>query len=133
MYATTTTGHHPHITVSKDSRVVLQMSINNNTGVIRQDTTRTEEKWVGLSYTDALSVCTASETSTLDNTTRQYLGGAKLTFTGVGTYWNTVENCWGTRVTSQLQKMGETNLYQVSKITEEMTVEKVGGGTLTLI
>ena len=133
MYATTTTGHHPHITVQKDSRVVLQMTINNSTGVIRQDITRTEEKWVGLSYTDASSVCTSSETSTLDNTTRQYLGGAKLTFTGVGTYWNTVENCWGTRVTSQLQQMGETNLYQVNKITEEMTVSLVGGGTLTLI
>lgn len=133
MYATTTTGHHPHITISKDSRVVLMMNINNGTGVIRQNVIRTEEQYVGLSYSDALSVCTASETSTLNNTTRNYLGGAKLTFAGIGTYWNTVENCWGTRVTSQLQKMGDTNLYQVSVITEEMTVTKVGDGTMTLL
>lgn len=70
MYATTTTGHRPHVTVSKDTRVLQSMNISSTYCRLIQSTTTTTEVWLGLSYADAQRVCTASETSTLGGTTR---------------------------------------------------------------
>lgn len=81
-----------------------------------------------MSYTDASGVCVASESSTLSGTTRNYLGGAKITVSTTGaTSWATIEGCWGTRITSQLQRMGDTNLYHVVKTTEVLNVDNNGG------
>lgn len=81
-----------------------------------------------MKYADALSVCTASETSTLDGTTRNYLGTAKISVSGpAATQYAYVEGCWGTKVTSNLTRMGETNCYQVTRTTQEMTVRNYGG------
>ena len=49
MYATTATGHREHVTVSKDSRVVQAISMNNTFCRLIQSTTTTTETWVGLS------------------------------------------------------------------------------------
>ena len=133
MYATTTSGHREHVTVSKDVRVLQAMNINSTYCRLIQTTTTTTETWVGLSYADAQTVCVASETSTLGTTTRNYLGGARISVSSGGaTSWTTIEGCWGTKVTSQLSRMGETNAYQVTRTTQEMTVTN-NGGSLTLI
>lgn len=133
MYATTTNGHREHVSVNKDTKVLQAMSINSTYCRLIQATTTTTETWVGLNYSDASSVCTASETSTLNGSTRNYLGGAKITVSSGGTsQWATIEGCWGTKITSQLQRMGDTNCYMVTKTTQEMTVTN-NGGSLTLI
>lgn len=128
MYATTTTGHREHITVNKTTKVLQAMAINNNYCRLVQTTTTTTEEWLGLSYTDAQSVCVASETSTLGAVTRNYLGSAKITVrTSGASTWATIDGCWGTKVTSQLSRMGDTNCYQVTKTTEQMSVTNYGG------
>lgn len=133
MYATTTTGHREHVTVNKDTRVIQSMSINSTWCRLVQTTTTTTETWTGLSYTDASGVCTASESSVLNGTTRAYLGAARITVASGGvSQWATIEGCWGTKVSSQLSRMGDTNLYQVTRTTQEMTVTN-DGGTLQLL
>lgn len=128
MYASTSTGHRPHVTVAREKKVIQSMNINNEYCRLIQTSETTTETWVGLSYSDADSVCVASETSTLYGTTRQYLGGAKITVASGGvSIWATIEGCWGTRVTSQLSRMGDTNLYAVTKTTTVMTVTNAGG------
>lgn len=128
MYATTTTGHREHTTVNKATRVLQAMSINNNYCRLVQTTTTTTEEWRGLNYADAQSVCVASETSTLNGVTRNYLGSAKISVTATAsTAWATIDGCWGTKVTSQLSRMGDTNCYQVTKTTEQMSVTNYGG------
>lgn len=94
------------------------MSINNNYCRLIQTTTTTTETWVGLKYSDADSVCVASETSVLNGVTRNYLGGARITVSASGvSQWATIEGCWGTKISSQLSRMGDTNLYMVTKTT----------------
>ena len=63
MYATTTTGHREHVSVNKDKKVLQAVNINNTFCRLIQTTTTTQEMWVGLSYSDADSVCIASESS----------------------------------------------------------------------
>lgn len=53
MFATTTTGHREHVSVSKDVKVIQAMNISNTYCRLIQSTTTTTETWVGLSYTDA--------------------------------------------------------------------------------
>lgn len=133
MYATTTTGHREHVQVNKDVRVLQLMNISGNQCRLIQTTVTTTETWLGLNYSDASSVCVASESSTLGGTTRNYLGSAKITVSSGGvSVWNTCDGCWGTKVTSQLSRMGDTNHYQVTKTTTEMTVDNAGG-SLTLL
>lgn len=129
MYANTTNGYRPHVTVSKEKRVIQQVVLNSTYCRLIQSITSTTEEWYGLSYADASSVCTASESS--DG--RPYLGSAKLTVSsGMVSQYATVDGCWGTRITSQMQRMGNTNLYQVSKTTQELSVTNAGG-TLELL
>ena len=131
MYATTTTGHREHVTVSKDRRVVQAIAINSTFARLIQTTTTTTETWTGLDYADALSCCTASETSVLSGVTRQYLGSAKITVgSGTASQWATINDCWGTKVTSQMSRMGDTNCYAVTRTTTELSVTN-NGGTLT--
>lgn len=112
MYATTTTGHREHVQVNKDVRVLQAVNINNTFCRLIQTTTTTTEVWLGLKYTDAQSVCVASETSTLNGTTRNYLGSAKIQVgSGTASLWATIDGCWGTKVSSQLARMGDTNHY----------------------
>lgn len=128
MYATTTTGHRPHVTTSADTRVLQQVRLGGASGRLIQTTETTTEEWLGLSWTSAQGLVTASESSALNGTTRPYLGAAKLTVGGgVSTTWCTVEACWGTRVTTQCSRMGDTNHYQVSRTTQTLTVTNAGG------
>lgn len=104
----------------------------NVAGVVVQDTVVTTEEWNGLSYADALGLQESSESSTLNGTTRQYLGGCMLTQTGIGAAWLRVPNCWGETVTTTFDRMGDTNLYRVTKTTTQYTVRGEGGPVLIL-
>ena len=118
MYATTTTGHREHVTGSKGSKVAAQLLVwNSVAGVIIQDTDTITEEWYGLSYEDALTLYEASETSTLNGTTRPYLGNALLSQTTTPGAYVRATSCWGTQVTTQFTRMGDTNLYHVTKTT----------------
>ena len=134
MYATTTTGHKPHVSGSIDTKVIQQLIVwGNIDGTITQTATTTVEEWNGLSYDDVQTIYEASETSTLNGQTRNYLGGAILTQAGVSPAaycWAT--GCWGTKVTTSFNRMGETNLYHVTKTTVEYTVSGSGATVLTL-
>lgn len=132
MYATTTTGYKPHINGSKETKVLQELVIWGATyGEIVQDTTTTVEEWVGLSYDDAMTLFTSSETSVLNGVERDRLGGAVLT--SMGGAWIRVPGCWGTKITSQFTKMGESNMYQLTKTTTIYSVRGSGEGmTLTL-
>lgn len=136
MYANTTNGHRPHVSKNKQTKVIQQLYFQATgalVGLIIQDEETTTEEWYGLSYSDANSVCTASETSVLNGVTRQYLGGATLSYNVLLGGWTRVPSCWGTKVTSTLQRMGNTNLYQVTKTTTVYTVRNAGENTsLTL-
>lgn len=83
MYATTTTGHREHVSKSSSTKVLQMLYGFGGTviGVIIQDSTTVTEEWFGLTYNDANSLCVSSETSTLNGTTRQYLGSALLQYT----------------------------------------------------
>ena len=135
MYANTTNGHRPHVSSSVDTKVVQQLIVwGNIDGTITQKAETTVEEWYGLSYTDANNLMEASETSTLNGVTRNYLGGATLAQAHgypVAAYcWAT--GCWGTKVTTTLNRMGDTNLYHVTKTTVDYTVYGSGDTVLTL-
>lgn len=105
----------------------------NIDGTITQKAETTVEEWYGLSYTDANSLMEASETSTLNGYTRQYLGSATLTQAeGMVRAWCWATGCWGTKITTSLNRMGDTNLYHVAKTTTVYTVYGSGNTTLTL-
>lgn len=96
--------------------------------MVNQLTTTTTETWTGLLKDDAIELCKASTSSTKDGVERPYLGGVKITVGGSGAYtWATIEECWGTQVTSSIQRIGDTNLYDVTTTTTEMTVTASGG------
>lgn len=121
MYATTTTGYMPNVSKTKDTKIVADLTYWGNTwGHIVQDTTVTIDKWVGLSYSDALSLLTSTEESTLNGVTRPFLGDARLISEG-GAYVTAI-GCWGLNVTSAIQKMGDTNLYEVTRTTTDFSV-----------
>ena len=135
MYANTTNGHRPNVSKSVDTKVVQQLIVwGNIDGTITQKAETTVEEWYGLSYTDANNLIEASETSTLNGVTRNYLGGATLTQNAgypVSAYcWAT--GCWGKKITTAINRMGDTNLYHVQKTTTEYTVYGSGNNTLTL-
>lgn len=135
MYANTTNGHRPHVSSSVDTKVVQQLIVwGNIDGTITQKAETTVEEWYGLSYADAYNLQEASETSTLNGQTRNYLGGATLTqnqgFPVAAYCWAT--GCWGTKITTSLNRMGDTNLYHVQKTTVVYTVYGSGNNTLTL-
>ncbi len=134
MYANTTNGHRPHVSKSVDTKVVQQLIVwGNIDGTITQKAETTVEEWYGLSYDDANSLQEASETSTLNGFTRQYLGGATLTQAeGMIRAWCWATGCWGTKITTTLNRMGDTNLYHVQKTTVVYTVYGSGNTTLTL-
>lgn len=132
MYANTTNGHRVHVQGQKDSRALFQMTLGSLKGTLVQDTVTTVEEYLGISWADVPSVYAASESSTLNGTSRDYLGNARLTLNdGGASTWNTAVACWGTKVTSQFSRIGDTNLYRVVVTTVEYSVRKCGDGTLT--
>ena len=134
MYANPDSSHRTIVSRSRESRVLQQLYFYMTVvGVMIQDTETTTEEWFGLSQTDAVALCTASETSTLGGTTRSYLGGALLEHQTVGGGWIRCPNCWGTKVTSSIDRMGDTNLYHVQRTTTVYSVRSTGVDTkLTL-
>ena len=122
-YANKNAVHRTVVSGNKDTKVINQLIVwNNLVDVIIQDQTTTVDTWVGLSYSDANSLFEASETSN----GRPYLGSAVLTFapeTGGGG-WIRSPACWGTKTTTQIQRIGDTNLYSVTKTTTVYDVRK---------
>lgn len=133
MYATKTTGYIPNVSKTKDTKIVANLTYWGNTwGNILQDTTVTIDRWIGLSYSDAQSLLVSTEESTLNGVTRPFLGDARLISEG-GAYVTAI-GCWGLKVTSAIQKMGDTNLYEVTRTTTDLSVRGTGSGlTLTLL
>ena len=85
-----------------------------------------------MSYSDALSLLTSTEESTLNGVTRPFLGDARLISEG-GAYVTAI-GCWGVKVNSTLSKTGETNTYEVTVTTTELNVRGTGTGlTMTLL
>lgn len=133
MYATKTTGYSPHVNKTKDTKIVANLAYWGSIwGNIVQDTTVTVDRYVGLSYADALSLLTSTEESTLNGVTRPFLGDARLISEG-GAYVTAI-GVWGVKVNSTLSKTGDSNLYEVQITTTELTVRGTGEGlTLTLL
>lgn len=126
-YATTTTGYVTDVTKTKDRRTLKSEYINGSYVNIFQDVDTTVERFVGLSSSDANTVCTRSSTSTLDNVTRQYLGGIRVTVgSGTARTWLQIFGCWGTEVTSQKVRDAESNLYSVTVTTRDYTISVPG-------
>ena len=134
MYATTTTGHRPHVSGSVDTKVVQQLIVwGNIDGTITQKAETVVEEWYGLAYDDISSVYEASETSTLNGQTRNYLGSATLSqASGIVRAWCYATGCWGVKKSTTFDRMGNTNLYHVTKTTITYTVYGSGNTTLTL-
>lgn len=122
-----TDGHRDKVRVQKNQRVIRQMNLNGWQAVIIQNETVSEETWVGLSQTEAENYCVASESSTLNGVTRNYLGGCTVSNTTPFLASVIATSCWGTRVQSQMQRMGDTNLYQVTKTTTDYDVYAPSG------
>ena len=134
MYATIVTGHRVHTQGQKDSRALFQMTLGSLKGTLVQDSETTIEEYIGLQWADVGTVYNASETSVLNGNSRNYLGNARLTLgNGSVTNYNTAVACWGTKITSQFSRIGDTNLYRVVKTTTVYSVRKCGDGTLTLM
>lgn len=120
--------HRPCVRKSTDYRTLRLFAIGQAQGVISQKTVSTEETWTGLSRSDAEDLCVASVSSTLSGVTRNYLGGIKVRIGSGGvTAWAEADECWGRRVTTSIQRIGDTNLYSVSRTTEDMTAYGHGG------
>lgn len=134
MNATIDQTHREHVSVSKDTRV-LQMQIGDDIQTcLTQDTTTTTETWTGLTYADASSLLTSWQNSTLNGVTRNYLGGARVSYTiGLSTYWNTVDSCWGSEGNTSINRINDTHLYSVQRTTNEHVVHLGGQGTLQLV
>ena len=135
MYATTSTGFRPDVRKSADYRVLKVMKSPQGTvaAVLKQVEKRTESTWTGLRYEDADALCQAYESSTLGQTRRDHLGAAQVTFTfATGSGWFVVEDCWGSKVTTSIARIGDTNLYSVSRVTTDLSLE-ASGGELTLL
>lgn len=95
-----TDGHRTDVRVQKNQRVIRQMNLNGWQAVIIQTETVSEETWVGLSKVEAESFCVASESSTLNGSTRPYLGGCTVSNTTPFESSIYATACWGTRVQS---------------------------------
>lgn len=134
MFATITSGHRQNVTESKESKVIQMLYFFTSVvGVIIQDITTTTEEWFGLSHTDASQLCISSETSTLNGTERAYLGSALLSYNVLGGGWCRSPSCWGVKVVTSINRMGETNCYHVTRTTTTYSVRGAGENTsLTL-
>lgn len=128
MYGTIQNTKRDVVNRSADTRVLQMLRISTASAVLRQYQTTTTTTYTGLSRSDAESLCVASESSELGQDSRPYLGAARIRLGSGGvSVWNTIENCWGTRVTSQISRINDTNLYSVAVTTQVMTVANTGG------
>ena len=134
MYANTTTGMRPNVSKTKETKVIQMLYFFTTVvGVIIQDVTTTTEEWFGLNYDDADGLCVSSETSTLAGVTRNYLGSARLSYDVIGGGWCRSPSCWGTKIVTSMNRMGETNCYHVTRTTTTYEVRRSGQNTsLTL-
>lgn len=115
--------HRTLVSKNKNTRTIKAQLIGTWYAVLSQTSITTVEEWRGLSQSDAIALCESYEESYIQGITRSYLGGVVVTQTFQGvTNWMRVDACWGTRVTSQISREGDTNLYTVSKTTEELSV-----------
>lgn len=113
---------------SSDYRTLKLFAIGAAQGVISQQTVSSDESWTGLSKSDAESLCISYNESTLNGVKRNYLGGVSLRIGGGGIYTSAeCDECWGKRVTSSMQRIGDTNLYEVHRTTEDLTIYTSGG------
>lgn len=128
-YGTNTTAQPVTVSRSSNKHTVRAMWISGQYFAIQQDVTTTIQRYEGIGYDDAVALCVSSETSTLNGTTRNYLGGARAE--NASHSWMYADACWGTRVSASMNAMSP-NMYEVTVQTDVMTVSVGAGLTLTL-
>lgn len=70
----------------------------------------------------------SSEESILNGSRRTYLGGAVVKSAAAFPYsWMRVDSCWGTKVQTSMRRMGDTNYYEVQRVTTDLTVSTSTG------
>ena len=130
-YGTSTTATRYKVSESKDVRVIRAMWLSGWHATISQAVTTTVEHYEGVSEESLADVkALAGESSTLNGTTRAYLGGATVTrSSGVGSSWMHCDDCWGTRVSVSARRMSP-HMWEADVTTEVMDV-LAGSGILT--
>lgn len=131
-YGTDNTATGYVISKTKDVRIVRAMWLSGWYAVLKQTTETTVTHYEGVGE-DSLAdlLANAKETSTLNGTTRQYLGGATVTRSSGGTSsWMHCDDCWGTRVNVSARRMSP-HMWEADVTEEVMTVD-AGSGTLEL-
>lgn len=122
-------------TVSKQAstRTVRSMWLSGQYFSLRQTVTTEVVRYEGLGLSDARNLCVSSETSVLNGTTRNHLGGANVTNgSGAGASWMYVDACWGTVVEASMTQRSP-NMYDVTISTTTLTVAAGDAGlTVTL-
>ena len=122
-YATTTTGHVGETDRTKERRYLKSEVVNGTFVNVFQDVQTSTDVYRGLSKTDAESLCTSSSSSTLGSTTRNYLGGVRVTVgSGTSSTWFTLYGCWGTEISSKMVKDGDSHLYDVVRTARTMNI-----------
>jgi hypothetical protein len=131
-YGTNVTAEPVVVSESKDTRMFHETWIGGGHFVLLQTTVTTVVHYEGVSLADARALEVHSESSTLNSTTRPYLGGATVTANGIGAASMECGACWGTRVNSSLRRMGLSSMYEVDVTTEVMSVSTTSDRTLVL-
>lgn len=131
-YGTSTTASSYKVSESKDVRIIRAMWLSGWYAVIKQAVTTTVEHYEGVDDASLADIkALASESSTLNNTARAYLGGATVTRSSGGvSSWMHCDDCWGTRVSVSARRMSP-NMWEADVTTEVMEVS-AGSGTLEL-
>lgn len=120
MYSTNEKAHREKVQVGKSCKVVLKIKYGDRSGSLVQTTTTTTESWVGLSKDNA-------ETLTITTEDLRSVGIRFDDSTGHPVKWAAQDNLEGTTVQSVMQRMGDTNLYQVTRTTTVLETTAKGG------
>ena len=126
-YGTNTTAQPVEVSRSSDTHTVRAMWLNGSYLSIQQKVTTVVQRYEGIGYTDAVALCVSSETSTLNSTTRNHLGGAKAE--AANHSWIYADACWGTQTAGSMNAMSP-NMYEVTVTTT--TLEVFVGSDLAL-
>ena len=129
-YGTNVTATKYKVSESKEVRIIRAMWLSGWYATIKQTVTTKVEHYEGVDEASINDIkAFAEETSTLNGTTRPYLGGATVTRSSGGvSSWMHCDDCWGTRVSVSARRMSP-HMWEADVTTETMDVS-AGSGTL---
>lgn len=130
-FATKETGHVARLRRTTERRTLkAEVVLGAYVQVLQRAVTETEE-WRGLSWADAVSLDVNEDSSTLGGVSRAWLGGVRVTVSsGTASQWFTVFACRGTEVRTDIARVGDTALFDVSRRTTTYTVSVPGGASV---